>query len=278
MKVRLLVLSIAVALCLSATPAMADPTWSTGPVTFGSDPGVPALQGVLDGITKLPVLGSSSVNVKTDAILDHVDTQWMIDGSGGSVETLIVEMASFAGTNTFGIYDITAPGTTVEIFSGGNIAGDQHLVSILATGEVRLDFSNTGTFFAGNNFGFYLDSTPTVATGGGYWYSDTAINADGMDHLYAYQGNDIDTIEIPPFDAGKFSNNEYVLAWEDLEATWDHTVTGDDLAGGSKGTSDRDYTDFVVIVESITPVPLPGAILLGMLGLSVAGLKLRKHA
>jgi len=53
----------------------------------------------------------------------------------------------------------------------------------------------------------------------------------------------------------------HILAWEDLDAR----------------CTDGDYTDMVVMVESVM-VPVPGAILLGMLGLSVAGVKLRKYA
>ena len=40
----------------------------------------------------------------------------------------------------------------------------------------------------------------------------------------------------------------------------------------------RDYQDMLVLIEGANPVPVPGAILLGILGLSVAGVKLRKYA
>ena len=88
--------------------------------------------------------------------------------------------------------------------------------------------------------------------------------------MYAYQGTG-DTVEISPWDPGDWTDNEYVLAFEDLVATW----TNQD---GSQGTSDWDYTDFVVMVESVNPVPVPGAVLLGILGLSAAGIKLRRFA
>ena len=42
--------------------------------------------------------------------------------------------------------------------------------------------------------------------------------------------------------------------------------------------NDTDYQDFIALIEGPAPVPVPGAVLLGMLGLSVAGVKLRKHA
>ena len=42
--------------------------------------------------------------------------------------------------------------------------------------------------------------------------------------------------------------------------------------------TDGDHQDMVALIEGVNPVPVPGAILLGMLGLSVAGVKLRKRA
>jgi hypothetical protein len=40
--------------------------------------------------------------------------------------------------------------------------------------------------------------------------------------------------------------------------------------------SDMDFQDFVVEVTNVAPIPLPAAVLLGMLGLGAASLKLRK--
>ena len=41
---------------------------------------------------------------------------------------------------------------------------------------------------------------------------------------------------------------------------------------------DGDYQDFIALIEGPCPVPVPGAVLLGILGLSAAGLKLRRFA
>jgi hypothetical protein len=112
----------------------------------------------------------------------------------------------------------------------------------------------------------YMEANPA----GGIFYSDTLLNSDGWDHMYAYEGGYGDEVTLPSTalgsTTGEWLANEYILAFEDLYGS---------LSGS---TSDWDYTDFVVMVESVTPVPVPGAVLLGILGLSAAGIKLRRFA
>ena len=252
MKTRLLILSFAV-LCLCGSPAMA--------ALFGD--GGAALQGVLDGIT---VGGPSSVNVATDELVDTqslgwpYDSDWAVGGAGGSISTVIVELASFGASNTFGVYDTANPTNSVELFTGAATTGSQVILSRLADGSVLVTFGDNGIDFADNMFGFYLDATVGNSNSAAVFHSDTSLNTDGVDHMYAYQGVG-DTVQIFPFAAGTWASNEYVLAFEDIY-----------------GGGDMDFTDFVVMVESVTPVPVPAAVLLGMIGLGVAGLKLRKRA
>ncbi len=264
----LLVVCVA-ALFLSAAPAMA--------AMFGD--GGAALDGVFDSITVAPspTPGNSSVNVLTDEITEGLDKHWHITGSSASTNTMIIELAGYAPVNIFGVYDIANPANRVPIFGGGNIFGDQGMLSVDSAGNVYINTVYQATF-GSDWFGYYLDSTAGVTTDqsgrvighGGVWYSDTNLNADNMDHMYAYQGTNTDTVQIPrptplpPWGAGLWTDNEYVLAWEDLD--------------GSQGLwCDKDYTDMVVMVESVY-VPVPGAVLLGILGLGVVGVKLRKFA
>jgi hypothetical protein len=256
-------LAMTVMLCLGAASVFAGPPPGT------------ALQDVLNDITKnaagvddndpavpdgsLLTQGDydSSVDVTKDYVADNLDSWWQVTATGGSFTTMIVELAGFAPNNVLSIYD---PVTGLEevLFDGGAVAGDQVTLGILADGSIIVNLTDTGTDFAGNLFGYKLDSS--YYANGGVFYSDTSMNADGEDHMYAYQGTG-DMVAIPPYAAGEWTASEYILAFEDLLVS-----------------PDWDYTDMVVMVESVKPIPVPGAVLLGILGLSAAGLKLRRHA
>ncbi|MCK4518255.1 DUF4114 domain-containing protein [Candidatus Babeliales bacterium] len=220
-------------------------------VSFGLPNDGAALQGVLDDITKLPNPGVSSINVKTDYLADSLDSYWSITATGGSVSTMIIELAAFKTGNIFGVYDDS---DYVPLFGGSSEAGAQVRLSMWADGSVLVNGADSGVDFAGNNFGFYLDSS--VYEDGGVWHTDTTLNDDGADHVAVYQGTDTDTVQIDPWVAGLWTGNEFVFAFEDLKDS----------------ESDWDYTDMVVMVESVIPAPVPEPSTVMLLGAGLLGL------
>lgn len=220
------------------------------------------LQSGLDGITQ----DGSFQNVHTSQIGD--DEIWNIDASGASVNTLVFEFAGFASTTSFGIYDIFDTSNRLEIFTGSDSSGAIEYLQNAGTATFTNVLSSTATTFSSLNFGYYLDSS--VSAGGGLFFSQESLNSDvadaahgnTTDHMVAYAGNGSDSLDI--FGTGSyglFAAGEYILAWEDV------TFPG----------SDYDYSDMVVLVESVHPVPESAPLLTMGLGLLALGLVRRRR-
>lgn len=247
-RFRLLLLSATLWVMFGMNLAIATPINPLG----GGDGSESSLQQILNSITVGPTPGVSSIDVDTDQYAP--DYYWAITGAGGSLATFIIEIAGNADINRFGIFDHANPASQVELFGGAATAGSQSIVSLKADGSVFVNFVDTGIDFAGNYFGYFLTN--------GYdtFYSDLDLNADGFDHMVAFQGKNIDTIQLPGLFPGLWTNNEYILAWEDVY-----------------GGGDYDYNDLVVMVESVTPVAEPASLILLGSGLLALGLWGRKR-
>jgi PEP-CTERM motif-containing protein len=214
-----------------------------------------ALQGVLDGITTAPTSGHSSVDVSKDYLSDTVDSYWSITACGGSVATMVIGLAGLLGENDeFGVYSGLETNRVALFTSSSSSEFPTVTLSILATGEVYVGSNNTGVVFT-NDFGYYFEDN------GAYWYSDTSLNSDQDDHMFAYQGTDTDKVQLPIFGEGVWTDNEYILAFEGTN---------------NSAVADWNYTDMVVMVESVTPAPEPATMLLlgsGLIGLARFGRK-----
>lgn len=201
---------------------------------------------------------------------------WQIGATGASENKIVLELAGNANTNTFGIYDPTNPNNYLQLFSGPASAGWTTTLINLGGGNYSAIYANasgipvgfnTAHFGVTNLFGYYLGANSDTPT----FYSDAKLNQDpgssyahGTPHMVAYEGNNKTTIKTGNT-SGPFLSNEWLLAWEDT----------------SFANSDLDYQDFVVLVESVRPVPEPAA--LGMFGLGAlliglfAGLSRRRR-
>jgi Domain of unknown function (DUF4114) len=231
--------AVAAALALAGTQAHAA-------CTFGNAGGEPSLQGVFNSI-----LGAGAPSAASACLPDGNDAAWSTVGSVTAID-IVIELAGNAASNTFGLYDLAHPddeSRRLTIFEGNDgtsaeatirlrpMSGGRWRVSVLefnnpddVAGWERLDNLTTSAF------GFYL------GTSAGTLYSQTALNGDDVDHLYAYRGNGAQ-FTGGPLAGTLFTPQDYILAWEDL------------FGGG-----DRDYQDFVVVVQDIRPVPLPPAV------------------
>lgn len=222
--------------------------------TFGSS-GESSLQSRFDSL-----LGTGTLDATTACVDDGDDAAWSTVGAIGEID-IVLELAGNAATNSFGVYDLNDPGARLTIFDGDDAAGDQAVLRLRQTVDGwRVSVQEIGDrgwthqFISTGAFGFYL-STRT----NGAFFSQSSRNADGVDHLYAYQGTGTPFFS-GPLSGEVFALQDYLLAWEDL-------------AGGG----DRDYQDFVALVQDVTPVPLPTPVLMLMSGLiGLAGVSRRK--
>jgi len=190
--------------------------------------------------------------------------KFYLDDLGGvatnSLFEIKIENAGNAANNSLGLYQVNSGvgintmGTSVNwlnLFDGADTVNTVAKLSWdLLTDTVSLKKSADGIFFtdvalgaltinhgngSGDGFGFFLN------TGSDIFFSETAYNADGIDHMVALQAGAADS---------------FILAWEGLPG-------------------DGDYNDFVMLADDIlsqaAQVPEPNSLLLLGLGLVAVG-------
>jgi hypothetical protein len=170
--------------------------------------------------------------------------------TGSSISQFMFEIAGFASENTFGIFNKS--GLKLEIFNGSDTSKDGSMVSFFDSGTVTSltqGHPDNGGGIAlqtvenfGNVFGFYITSPQ------GTFYSDDSMNPNGIRHSAIYQGDGSFSMDLPGKQPGLFTDNEFIVAFEDKYTN-----------------SDWDYNDLVVMVESVEPEPVPEpSLLLGL--------------
>ena len=236
-------------LLMAGATAYADPYTNIRPINpLGDNGSENNLQEVFDSITK-----SGGINAVTDQTPFAVFSS---GASGGSVATMIIELAANPGANTFGLYDVGDPTNKAQVFAGAEGQGAQAVIGFMANGDIRVNGTVVASGF-GSRFGFYL-GVPNTA-----FYSQDALNPGNKAQALIYQGDGSSVLQIPGYAPGIFTVDEYIIAFEEVAF--------------NKG-SDKDFNDMVVVVESITPVPVPGAALLGLLGFGLIGWIKRRFA
>lgn len=184
------------------------------------NPGDGAIQAYFNGV-------GESINVATD----QLDAQtWSTTISGNSTLTLMLEIAGYAASNTIGVYNGNASGTPAlfQVFPGAATAGWSATAHFGTTGNLVVSLFDQNAAYQGqtsylgvdkNNFGFYIQN------GTGTYYSQDARNS-GVAHVLTFAGTGMN--------AGSW--------WQCFE----------DLPNA---TTDFDFNDAIVFVESVNPVP-----------------------
>lgn len=183
------------------------------------------------------------INVHND---QHTpDEWWQVGSSGFAGMGLAFELTRSDSLSIFGIYDVTDPTRFIPLLTGvpgvfgRNVLWNEgNTFCVLFTlGEGR--YCNT---FGSSTFGFFLARTD------GVFASEAHRNADGLDHMVAFQGGP----GRGTLNGRHWLASEFLLAWENV------------LGGG-----DRDFDDFHVLVAPIIAVLEPGSLALLGIGLVV---------
>jgi hypothetical protein len=171
-----------------------------------------------------------------------------------------------AGTENPTVYSFTASNTgTIGAYFDGSTAGYESTISMLVNGVVTSEtsagvlnnhtsaigqFFNLGSVTAGDSIVFRLN----VLTTGEAWYSNKALNSDGINHVYSttFSGDAINNIPTGTY-----------VAFEDV-----------------KGGGDLNYYDgnFVFTTTSNTSaVPEPETAAMLLAGMSLIGFSARRR-
>lgn len=230
----------------------------------GSSPQLDELQSAFDNIT---LVGNSSIDVYNDETQSEVFTPQ----TSGATATYIITSSWAAGDFSFGLYEVGNTDNKLILFDTsmayGN-PGDSTQIYLDYTGDfMKSYYFPNGSYIEidtaeyMNQLGFYGDPVEY-----GIYYSESDENPGQYDRFLTYlaKGDLVD----PDID-GKYLND--AGHWYVAAELWD--PSGYDPTTG-------DYTDIVVQMESVTPVPEPATMFLfgsGLFGLAALKRKFKKR-
>ena len=226
--------------------------------------------GTSSNLTELQTV-FSDIGSTIDAVTDQTGYGYFeATGAGHATTTYVATVSWFYPDIDFGIYQLGNTSNKLEMFSLDSPVGVGDTVYMQfneGADYVRIVDADSLVILAQTTyfkeFGFYVIGTDHQQQPIGPYYSEDALNPYGDAHFLTYEAKG-DDVEIGTQGTYNDVGHWYIASETDIPTNRTATM--------------GDFSDFVVQVESIRPVPVPAAVLLGILGLGVVGLKLRKHA